>query len=77
MELTSGAKIIIETLKSHGYEGYAVGGFVRNNLLGIEVLDVDVTTSARPEQILQVFKDYKVIRIVKKKVIATVGIPIA
>lgn len=61
MELTSGAKIIIETLKSHGYEGYAVGGFVRNNLLGIEVLDVDVTTSARPEQILQVFKDYKVI----------------
>ncbi len=61
MELSSGAKTIISELKSHGYEGYAVGGFVRNNLLGIEVLDVDVTTSARPDQILEVFKDYKVI----------------
>ncbi len=60
MELTSGAKIIINVLKNHGYQAYAVGGFVRNFLLGIPVLDVDVTTSATPEQILEVFKDYKV-----------------
>ena len=60
MELTSGAKIIIKALKDHGFEGYAVGGFVRNILLGIPVLDVDVTTSATPDQVIEVFKDYKV-----------------
>lgn len=60
MELTVGAKIIINELKSHGYKAYAVGGFVRNFLLNIPVLDVDVTTSATPEQIIEVFKDYKV-----------------
>ena len=60
MELTNGAKTIIKTLKNHGFEGYAVGGFVRNNLLNVEVFDVDVTTSATPEQMLEVFKDFKV-----------------
>ena len=60
MELTIGAKTIIDKLKDHGYEGYAVGGFVRNSLLGIPVLDVDVTTSATPEEVQEVFKDYKV-----------------
>ena len=60
MELTSGAKIIIKALKDHGFEGYAVGGFVRNILLNIPVLDVDVTTSATPDQVIEIFKDYKV-----------------
>ena len=60
MELTRGAKIIIKALKDHGFEGYAVGGFVRNILLNIPVLDVDVTTSATPDQVIEVFKDYKV-----------------
>ena len=60
MELTNGAKTIIKTLNDHGFEGYAVGGFVRNSLLNIEVFDVDVTTSATPEQMLEIFKDYKV-----------------
>ena len=60
MELTIGAKTIIDKLKDHGYEGYAVGGFVRNSLLNIPVLDVDVTTSATPEEVQEVFKDYKV-----------------
>ncbi len=60
MELTKGTKKIINALKSAGYDGYAVGGFVRNLLLGIPVQDVDVTTSATPEQMLEVFKDFKV-----------------
>ncbi len=60
MELSLGAKLIIKTLNDSGYEAYAVGGFVRNNLLGIKVFDVDITTSATPDQMLEVFKNFKV-----------------
>ncbi len=60
MELTSGAKLIIKTLRDSGYEAYAVGGFVRNNLLGIKNTDIDITTSATPDIMLAIFKDFKV-----------------
>ncbi len=60
MELTKGAKLLIKTLNDHGYEAYAVGGFVRDSLLGRPLFDVDVTTIATPEQMLEVFKDFKV-----------------
>ncbi len=60
MELSLGAKLIIKTLNDSGYEAYAVGGFVRNNLLGIKVFDVDITTSATPDEMLEVFKNFKV-----------------
>ena len=60
MKLTVGAKTIIDKLNAHGFEAYAVGGFVRNSLLDIEVCDVDVTTSATPDKIVEVFSDYKV-----------------
>ena len=60
MELTNGAKLLIKTLNDHGFKAYAVGGFVRDNLLGLPVYDVDVTTDATPEQMLLVFSDFKV-----------------
>ncbi len=60
MELTKGAKLLIKTLNEHGYKAYAVGGFVRDNLLGLPLFDVDVTTSATPDEMLEVFKDFKV-----------------
>ncbi len=41
---------IIERLNECGYEAYAVGGCVRNFMLGIEPKDYDITTSARPEE---------------------------
>ena len=58
MKLTPGAKAVINQLNNSGYSAYAVGGFVRNVLLGIPVSDVDVTTSATPEQMLEVFKNF-------------------
>ena len=42
---------ILNTLGGHGYEAYAVGGCVRDSLLGRTPQDWDITTSARPEQV--------------------------
>ncbi len=41
---------IIETLQAAGYEAYAVGGCVRDSILGREPDDWDITTSAKPEE---------------------------
>ena len=46
---------IIETLNAHGYEAYAVGGCVRDSLLGRKPEDWDITTSAQPEETKKLF----------------------
>ena len=46
---------ILRELRKHGYEAFAVGGCVRDVLLGREPGDWDITTSARPEQVKAVF----------------------
>ena len=46
---------IIETLTRAGHEAYYVGGCVRDTLLGREIHDWDIATSARPEQVLALF----------------------
>lgn len=47
---------ILAELRRHGYEAFAVGGCVRDTLLNREPEDWDITTSARPQQVKQVFK---------------------
>lgn len=47
---------IIDTLSVHGYEAYAVGGCVRDMILGKDPEDWDITTSAKPYEIKKVFK---------------------
>ena len=56
MILSKGALKAIEMLNNAGYEAYAVGGCVRDAIMGIEINDFDVTTSATPEEMQQVFK---------------------
>ncbi len=51
----SGALQIIKTLKSHGHQAYLVGGCVRDLLLDLAVKEWDITTSARPEEVSQLF----------------------
>lgn len=46
---------IIETLEAAGYEAYAVGGCVRDSILGREPNDWDITTSAKPEETKSLF----------------------
>ncbi|MCL2036006.1 MAG: HD domain-containing protein [Oscillospiraceae bacterium] len=50
MKLPDYVKKIIDALESAGYEAYAVGGCVRDSLLGLTPDDYDVTTSATPDE---------------------------
>lgn len=52
---------LLEKLEQAGYEAYVVGGAVRDAILGRTVNDYDLTTSATPEEIMEVFKEYKII----------------
>ncbi|MFZ5844915.1 MAG: CCA tRNA nucleotidyltransferase [Patescibacteria group bacterium] len=57
LKLPLRAQKIIATLKKAGFEAYAVGGSVRDLLLGRETHGWDFTTNATPEEILRLFPD--------------------
>lgn len=44
-----------ETLKKSGFEAYLIGGCVRDIILGITPKDWDITTNAKPEDIIRIF----------------------
>ena len=46
---------ILKKLQAAGFEAYVVGGCVRDSILGREPQDWDITTSARPEQVKEMF----------------------
>ena len=54
-------KKCIDMLEDNGFSGYAVGGAVRDSLLGRSVHDWDVATSARPDETMRVFEDLRTI----------------
>lgn len=56
IRLPDKVRLIIAQLEAAGYEAYAVGGCVRDSLLGREPSDWDVTTSAKPQQVKAVFR---------------------
>lgn len=56
IELPDHVKFILDTLKKNGYEGYAVGGCVRDALLGRVPQDWDITTNAKPMQVKTLFR---------------------
>lgn len=51
---------LLEKLDNHGYKSYIVGGCLRDILLGIRPNDFDITTNARPSQVKEVFREYKI-----------------
>lgn len=61
MNLSQAAAEAIGRLEARGYEAYAVGGCVRDSLLGRIPNDWDLTTNARPEDVLAVFSDCRTI----------------
>ena len=55
IQLPEKVQVIIQTLEAAGYEAYAVGGCVRDSVLGRIPADWDITTSALPEQVKELF----------------------
>lgn len=55
IQLPDKVKCIIERLTAAGHEAYAVGGCVRDSILGRQPEDWDITTSASPGQVKQLF----------------------
>ena len=55
--LPTPVRTAIERLNARGFEAYAVGGCVRDSLIGRAPQDWDVTTSATPEETKEVFSD--------------------
>lgn len=47
---------ILDTLSCHGYEAYAVGGCIRDTILARTPDDWDITTSAKPEEVKELFR---------------------
>lgn len=76
MKITIPKKVsyIINKLESNGYEAFAVGGCVRDSLLGVEPKDWDITTSAKPSEIKKCFDGYQLIDIGEQH--GTIGVVI-
>lgn len=55
INLPKQVKWILDELNRQGFEAFAVGGCVRDAILGREPQDWDITTNAKPEQVKEVF----------------------
>lgn len=54
-------RFILDRLNRAGFEAYIVGGCVRDSLMGKTPHDWDICTSAKPEQVIEVFNQFRVI----------------
>ena len=54
-QLPSYVLYCLNTLESHGFEAWCVGGAVRDHIMGKQPFDYDITTNARPEKIIEIF----------------------
>ena len=61
INIPSQVNTAIEILCGKGHSAYVVGGAVRNLMMDIPVNDWDITTSALPEETLELFKDFRTI----------------
>ena len=61
IKLDPGAALLLDALHGTGHAAYAVGGCVRDSLLGLDPHDWDLCTSARPEQVMALFGEEKCI----------------
>ncbi len=55
MNLPKEVTFIIDTLYNAGFEAYAVGGCVRDSLMGVAPKDYDITTNALPQEVKNLF----------------------
>ena len=72
MELPDTVQFCMEKLERAGFEAFAVGGCVRDSLLGITPHDYDLCTNARPEETAKLFEKYTLVRSGEKH--GTIGV---
>ncbi len=72
MKLPGYVLACLKTLEQAGFSGYAVGGCVRDSLLGLAPQDYDLCTAAAPEQIKQAFSKSQLVLAGEKH--GTVGV---
>lgn len=60
MVLPDDISYALSLLEQRGYKAYVVGGCVRDDLLGRQPADHDITTSAKPDEIISVFDGYHI-----------------
>lgn len=61
INIPTDANRIIHTLQSSGHKAYVVGGCVRDSIINRLIHDWDICTSATPDEMLEIFKDERVI----------------
>lgn len=61
IKILDAAQTAINILENAGFEAYIVGGCVRDSVLGNTPKDWDITTNALPDEMLEVFNEYRVI----------------
>ena len=61
INIPSDANEIIHTLQNYGHSAYVVGGCVRDSIIDRPIHDWDICTSATPNEMLEIFKDRRVI----------------
>lgn len=61
MNIPNGAALILQRLEHSGFDAYVVGGCVRDTLLGLQPNDWDICTAARPDQIMECFRQFRVL----------------
>lgn len=61
MQINNKIEKAILLLNDNGFKAYLVGGFVRDMIMNKQSHDIDITTDATPEQIIEVFHNYKTI----------------
>ena len=74
MYLPPNVHVCIEALEKEGFSCYAVGGCVRDALLGLIPHDYDLCTAAKPETIAQIFAGHTLVRSGEKH--GTIGVVI-
>ncbi len=72
MELPRSVKFCMDALENAGYACYAVGGCVRDHLLGLQPQDYDLCSAALPLQVCAVFADHTLVRAGEKH--GTIGV---
>ena len=59
--ISSSALKVLYRLKDAGYQGFLVGGAVRDLLLGLQPKDFDIATDAHPDEVRKIFRNCRLI----------------